>query len=64
MRHIEFHDQSFSEFQEWLKIDKKIYARIIRLVEETQRDPFGGIGKPEPLNKQQQNQLLHIKFNS
>ena len=23
--------------------------RIIRLIQETQRDPFGGIGKPEPL---------------
>jgi Txe/YoeB family toxin of toxin-antitoxin system len=23
--------------------------RLIRLVQETQQDPFGGIGKPEPL---------------
>lgn len=23
--------------------------RLLRLIEETARDPFGGIGKPEPL---------------
>ena len=23
--------------------------RLLRLIEETQRDPFGGTGKPEPL---------------
>jgi toxin YoeB len=23
--------------------------RIVRLIKETQTDPFGGIGKPEPL---------------
>ena len=27
----------------------RVAARILRLVQETQRDPFRGTGKPEPL---------------
>jgi toxin YoeB len=48
MRHIEFHEKSFEEFSEWA-INKAIYKRLVRMIEETQKDPFGGIGKPEPL---------------
>jgi Txe/YoeB family toxin of toxin-antitoxin system len=33
----------------WQKTDKKILRRINTLLSETQRDPFEGIGKPEPL---------------
>jgi toxin YoeB len=33
----------------WIQQDRKKALRIIRLVQETQSDPFGGIGKPEPL---------------
>jgi toxin YoeB len=29
--------------------DRKNAPRILRLIQETQRDPFAGIGKPEPL---------------
>ncbi|MCS6860864.1 MAG: Txe/YoeB family addiction module toxin [Abditibacteriales bacterium] len=29
--------------------DRKKALRIIALIQETQRDPFGGKGKPEPL---------------
>ena len=29
--------------------DRKKALRVIRLIQETQDDPFGGIGKPEPL---------------
>lgn len=49
MRHVEFHNNAFKEFSEWASINKIIYNRIIRLILETQRDPFSGIGKPEPL---------------
>ena len=33
----------------WVQQDRKKALRIIRLIEETATDPFGGIGKPEPL---------------
>ena len=29
--------------------DRNQVVRIMRLVDDTQRDPFAGIGKPEPL---------------
>jgi toxin YoeB len=33
----------------WVQQDRKKALRILRLIQETQRNPFGGIGKPEPL---------------
>jgi len=33
----------------WVKRDRKVAARVLDLVEAVLRDPFIGIGKPEPL---------------
>jgi toxin YoeB len=33
----------------WQKQDGKTVERINKLIRETQREPFSGIGKPEPL---------------
>jgi toxin YoeB len=33
----------------WQKTDKKILRRINTLIKEIKRNPFEGIGKPEPL---------------
>ena len=33
----------------WAECDRKIVLRILDLVEAVMREPFGGIGKPEPL---------------
>lgn len=33
----------------WVAEDRKIALRLLDLVEATLRDPFQGIGKPEPL---------------
>lgn len=33
----------------WVKTDRKIALRILDLVDAVLRDPFAGIGKPEPL---------------
>ena len=42
-----------AEFREdlafWVKHDRKIVLRILKLVEAVTRDPSTGIGKPEPL---------------
>ena len=44
-----FEDQGWEDYTSWLKTDRKILARINKLIEDVQRDPFTGIGKPEPL---------------
>jgi toxin YoeB len=41
------------EFREdlryWVETDRKVALRILNLIEAILRDPFRGIGKPEPL---------------
>lgn len=41
------------EFREdlryWVETDRKVALRVLALVEAVLRDPFTGIGKPEPL---------------
>ncbi len=41
------------EFREdlryWVKTDRRIALRALEIVEAVMRDPFTGIGKPEPL---------------
>lgn len=46
---ISFVEQSFNDYNYWQENDKKIFKKIQRLIKETLREPFGGIGKPEPL---------------
>lgn len=33
----------------WVATDRKTGLRVLEIVEAIQRDPFHGIGKPEPL---------------
>ena len=33
----------------WVRTERKTALKILDLVEAVSRDPFGGIGKPEPL---------------
>ena len=44
-----FVDESWEDYQYWLKTDKKILARINDLIKDISRTPYTGIGKPEPL---------------
>jgi toxin YoeB len=44
-----FVDESWEDYQYWLKTDKKILARINDLIKDISRNPYTGIGKPEPL---------------
>lgn len=46
---IVFADQGWEDLTYWITNDKRIAKRILRLIKEIQRDPFEGIGKPEPL---------------
>jgi toxin YoeB len=40
---------AFDDLAWWAEQDRAQAIRIIRLVQDTQLDPFAGIGKPEPL---------------
>ncbi|WP_062063863.1 Txe/YoeB family addiction module toxin [Cellvibrio sp. OA-2007] len=44
-----FSEQAWDDYLFWQKSDRKILERINTLIREIQRQPFSGIGKPEPL---------------
>ena len=46
---IRFATSAWEDYLYWQQVDKKILKRINELVKETQRTPFAGKGKPEPL---------------
>jgi len=46
---LSFADDAWSDYLYWQEQDKKILKKINRLIKEIQREPFGGIGDPEPL---------------
>ena len=48
-RRIVFEASAFEDFNEWAKLDKKIYRKIVELIKDIDRSPFSGLGKPEPL---------------
>lgn len=49
MRSVHFDPDAWGDFLYWLGADRKMATRITRLSAEIQRDPFAGMGKPEPL---------------
>ena len=48
MKYI-FVDESWEDYLYWQKIDKKMLKRINLLIKDISRQPYDGIGKPEPL---------------
>ena len=44
-----FSDNAWEDYLYWQKTDKKILKRINSLIKDITRNPFNGIGKPEPL---------------
>ena len=49
MRRLEFDSAALEDLAWWVQQDRKKALRILRLILETQGDPFGGIGKPDRL---------------
>ena len=49
MRTVAFSPNAFEEYNEWHELDPKIIDRIKLLIRDIDRDPFKGLGKPEPL---------------
>ncbi len=37
------------DYLHWQETDRKILQRVNELIKDTERNPFTGIGKPEPL---------------
>ncbi len=48
-RSLVFEKAAFEDLTWWIKQDRKIALRIMKLIEDIQRDPFRGLGDPEPL---------------
>lgn len=48
-RRILFESDAFEDFNQWAKIDRKTYCKIVELIKDIERSPFTGICKPEPL---------------
>ncbi len=46
---IIFSQTAWDEYQYWQQTDPKMVKRIHALIKEVSRDPYAGIGKPEPL---------------
>ncbi|MCC7262490.1 MAG: Txe/YoeB family addiction module toxin [Candidatus Latescibacteria bacterium] len=44
-----FQDEFREDLRYWVQVDRRIALRVLELVEAVMRDPFKGIGKPEPL---------------
>lgn len=44
-----FADEAWEDYLVWQKQDRRMVDRINKLIRETQREPFAGVGKPEPL---------------
>jgi toxin YoeB len=44
-----FTSQGWDDYVHWQTADRQVLKRINRLIDDTLRDPFEGIGKPEPL---------------
>lgn len=44
-----FHPEFVADMRYWVKTNRKTALRVLDLVEAVMRDPFSGIGKPEPL---------------
>jgi len=50
-RKLGWTDEAWVDYVYWQTQDRKTLKRINRLIEDIKRDPFEGIGKPEPLRE-------------
>ncbi len=46
---VVFSEHAWGEYLYWQKTDRKVVQRINALIRDIQREPFEGVGKPEPL---------------
>lgn len=46
---LKIEDRAFEELAYWVQHDRRLAMKVMELIEHVKRDPFVGIGKPEPL---------------
>lgn len=44
-----FTENGWSDYQHWVDTDRDILTKVNDLIRDIRRDPFKGLGKPEPL---------------
>jgi toxin YoeB len=49
MKRVIFEGGAYEQLTEWADFDLDIFWKIDRLLRDISRDPFKGLGKPEPL---------------
>ena len=49
MKPVQFEGHAYLHLIEWGQTDKKIVEKIHQIIKDIDRDPFHGLGKPEPL---------------
>jgi toxin YoeB len=49
VREAVFHPEFREDLRYWVETERKIALRAFDLIEDIMRDPFNGLGKPEPL---------------
>lgn len=54
-RKVIFENNALEEFSNWGLYDSNIFRKIMDLIRDILRNPFNGIGKPEPLKHELKN---------
>ena len=49
---ITFRQRAWEDYLHWQQTDRKMPQRVNLLIRDIQRDPYSGLGKPEPLKHQ------------
>lgn len=49
MRNLVFDPNAFDDLAYWISTDRKKALRVVKLINEIQRNPFSGSAKPEKL---------------
>ena len=44
-----FHTEFIEDLRYWVETDRRVALRAFDLIEAVMREPFAGLGKPEPL---------------
>jgi toxin YoeB len=52
MKAVHFEGTAYEQFVEWASENFSVFEKIVQLIGDISRDPFKGLGKPEPLRHQ------------
>lgn len=52
LRRIQWDFDAWEEYCDWQRVNKAALKKINQLIRDILRDPFDGLGKPEPLKEE------------